>query len=68
MCGLVYQKCYVEVLCILRRSRDSTIRGKDLKSVRAAGAFGTKYGLMIRLPFHESIFSAGISPDFRILS
>jgi len=57
-----------EMLCVLRRSRDSIIRGKDLKSVRAAGAFGTKHGLMIRLPFHESIFSAGISPDFRILS
>jgi hypothetical protein len=68
MCGLVYPKCYVEVLCILQCSRDSIIRGKDLKSVRAARAFGTKYGLMIRLPFHESIFSAGISPDFRILS
>lgn len=58
----------ISEICVLRCSRDSIIRGKDLKSVRAAGVFGTKYGLMIRLPFHESIFSAGISPDFRILS
>lgn len=59
---------YIRNVMCFAACRDSIIRGKDLKSVRAAGVFGTKYGLMIRLPFHESIFSAGIPPDFRILS
>ena len=46
----------------------TTLFEEKTSSRLVVGLFGMKYGLMIRLPFHESIFSAGISPDFRTLS
>ena len=56
------------MLCVFCGLLGTALFEENTSSRLVVEVFGMKYSLMIRLPFHESIFSARISPDFRTLS